>query len=115
MNLRVICSQTIVRQCPCQTLQCQPLQFQGGQCLDKNQKTAVGLWLTKCPMGHIPLVKRLQGSCEDIYFLHALSPFLNHTFYTESLSLSPSLPLSRAVKKMTIVSSIYRCQLHCSM
>jgi hypothetical protein len=41
-------------------------------------------------MGHIPLVKRMQDSCKHIYFLHALSPFLNHT-YTERLSPPPSL------------------------
>jgi hypothetical protein len=61
-------------------------------------------------MGHIPLVKRLQGSCEAIYFLHALSPFLNHTFYTEHLSLSlppPSLPPSRVVKNMTQLYKAY--------
>jgi hypothetical protein len=57
-------------------------------------------------MGHIPLVERLQGSCEDIYFLHALSPFSNQAFYTESLSLSP-LPPSRAVKKMTQLYKAY--------
>jgi hypothetical protein len=45
----------------------------------------MGLQLTKCPMENILLVKRLQGSCADIYFLRALSPFLNHTFYTESV------------------------------
>jgi hypothetical protein len=54
-------------------------------------------------MGHIPLVKRLQGSCEDIYFLNALLPFLNHTFYTEFLSLSLPFPPSRVVKKITVV------------
>jgi hypothetical protein len=52
-------------------------------------------------MGHIPLVKTLQGSCEDIYFLHVLSPFLNHTFYIERFSLS------RAVKKMTQLYKAY--------
>jgi hypothetical protein len=56
-------------------------------------------WGYICPMGHIPPVKRLQGSCEDIYFLHALSPFFNHTFYTERLSLP--LPPSRGIKRMT--------------
>jgi hypothetical protein len=60
--------------------------------LKQESENSSGAIANKCPMGHIPLVKRLQGSCEDIYFLHALSLFLNHTFYTERLSLYPSLP-----------------------
>jgi hypothetical protein len=93
-----------VRQCPCQTLQCQPLQFQGGQCSDKNQKMAAGLYLTKVSNGTHTSSKDFRAPVR-IYIFCMHFHLLWITTSTLIISLSLPLPPSRAVKKMTQMSA----------
>jgi hypothetical protein len=58
--------------------------------LRQESENSSGAIANKVSNGTHTLVKRLQGSCEDMYFLHSLSPLLNNTFYTKRLPFPPS-------------------------